>query len=169
MRLLLTIKVFFLLTIHLYGQETARFTSDVSSIENITSAILESISGGTGEKRDWARFRNLFWPTAQLNAIFHKGDSTWIKINAVEEFISLAGTWYEDNGFREYEYKKKIERFGNIAHVFQSYGASLNDGQEIERGMNSYQLAYINDRWWIVNLLWESETAINKLSEDFLK
>ncbi len=154
---------------HLYGQNTSKFAGDISSIENITTALLQTISGDSTAKRDWVRLRNLFWPTAQLNAIFHKGDSAWIKINTIDEFVSLAGKWYEDNGFREFEYKKKIERFGNIAHVFQSYGASLADGKEIERGINSYQLAYINDRWWIVNLLWDSETAKNKLTKDFLK
>lgn len=142
---------------------------DVSSIENITTAALESISGDKGEKRDWKRFRKLFWPTAQLNAIFHKGDSTWLKINTIDEFVSLAGTWYEDNGFKEYKFKNKIEKFGDLAHVFQSYGASLADGKEIERGVNSFQLAFVDNRWWIVNLIWDSETDKHKLTKGFLK
>ena len=141
----------------------------MSSIENITTALLESISGVKGEKRDWERFSALFWPTAQLNAIVHKGDSTWIRIHSVDDFVSSAGTWYEDNGFKEYELGSKIEQFGHIANVFQSYGAALSDGKEIQRGVNSYQLAYINNRWWIINLLWDSETEKSKLTEDLLR
>lgn len=144
-------------------------TSDVSSVDNITAAVLESISGAKGQKRDWKRFKNLFWPTAQLNAVFHKDDSTWMTINTIDRFISLAGTWYEDNGFKEYKFKHKVETFGNIAHVFQSYGAALEDGVEIERGINSFQLAYIDNRWWVVNLIWDSETEKNMLGPDFLK
>lgn len=142
---------------------------DVLSIEGITIAALESISGDKGEKRNWQRFRKLFWPTAQLNAIFHKGDSTWLKVNTIEEFILLAGTWYEDNGFKEYKFKNKIDTFGDLAHVFQSYGASLADGKEIERGINSFQLAFVDNRWWIVNLIWDSETGKHKLPKGFLK
>jgi hypothetical protein len=152
-----------------YGQETKHYNMDVVSIESITEALLESISGDKGEKRDWMRFRNLFWPTAQLNAIFHKADSSWLKINTLDEFILLAGTWYEDNGFKEYKFKTKIDQFGNIAQVFQSYGAALAGGKEIERGMNSYQLAFINNRWWIVNLIWDSENERNKLPMEHLK
>lgn len=72
---------------HLYGQNTSKFAGDISSIENITTALLQTISGDSTAKRDWVRLRNLFWPTAQLNAIFHKGDSAWIKINTIDEFV----------------------------------------------------------------------------------
>jgi hypothetical protein len=158
-----------LLTFTLLSGQNPTTDGDVSSIEGITTATLQSISGDKGEKRDWKRFRKLFWPTAQLNAIFHKGDSTWLKINTIDEFVSLAGTWYEDNGFREYKFKNKTETFGDLAHVFQPYGASLEDGKEIERGVNSFQLAFVNNRWWIVNLIWDSETDKHKLTKDFLR
>ena len=164
-----TIAILTFLTLTQLSGQSITTDKDVLTIESITSAILESISGGKGEKRDWERFRKLFWPTAQLNGIFHRGDSTWLKVNTIDEFISLAGTWYEDNGFKEYKYKTRIEKFGSIAHVFQSYGASLADGKEIERGVNSFQLAFINDRWWIVNLIWDSETDKHKLPKSFLK
>jgi hypothetical protein len=158
-----------ILTVTRLNGQNPTVDKDVSSIDGITTAILESISGDKDEKRDWKRFRKLFWPTAQLNAIFHKGDSTWLKVNTIDEFVSLAGTWYEDNGFKEYKFKNKTEIFGDIAHVFQSYGASLADGKEIERGVNSFQLAFVDKRWWIVNLIWDSETDKHKLPKDFLK
>jgi hypothetical protein len=168
-RLLFITSLHLFLATHLHGQEAGRSDDDVSSIENITTAILQSISGDAGEKRNWNRFRNLFHPLAQISAIFHKGDSAWIKIHTINEFISHAGTWYEENGFREYKYKSKVEEFGNIAQVFQSYGAALADGKEIERGINSYQLAFIDNRWWIISLMWDSETAKQKLTRDLLE
>jgi hypothetical protein len=168
MKIILTIIILFSFVLQLCAQKNSSAEKDVSSIDGITSAILESISGKKNEKRDWIRFRNLFWPTAQLNAVFHKGDSSWLKINTIDEFISLAGTWYEDNGFKEYKFKNKIDQFGNIAQVFQSYGATLADGKEIERGVNSYQLAFINNRWWIINVVWDSETDKNKIPKHFL-
>jgi len=146
-----------------------KYDKDVESKENIVNAILESISGDKGVKRDWDRFRNLFLPTAQLNAVFHRKDSSFVRISTVREFIDKAGTWYVDNGFHEYALKNKIDSFGNIAHVFQSYGAKLADGKEIERGINSFQLVYNNSRWWIVNLIWEGETETVKLPRKYLK
>lgn len=153
----------------LFCQDKKKYAEDVSSISNISEAILNSISGPKGEKRDWTRFRNLFLPTAQLTAVFHNQDSSWIQINSLDKFIQLAGSWYEENGFREYSFKTKVEKFGNIAHVFQSYGVSLDDGKEIERGMNSFQLAFHQNRWWIVNVIWDSETKQHPLSKDYLK
>lgn len=168
MKTILAMQLLLGLATQLYGQSVAGSDQDVSSIENITTSILESISGPVDEKRNWARFRNLFHPSAQINAVFHKEDSVWLKVHTIDEFISLAGGWYEENGFREYKYKHKVDEFGNIAHVFQSYGASLADGKEIERGINSYQLAFIGNRWWIISLLWDSETSKNKLSGELL-
>lgn len=145
-----------------------RYAADVETPENIVTAVLESISGDKGEERDWARFRNLFLPTAQLNAVFHRNDSSWVKINTISEFIDKAGTWYIDNGFHEYAYKNKVDVFGNIAHVFQSYGASIANEGEIERGINSFQLVYDKGRWWIVNLIWDSETETVKIPDQYL-
>lgn len=139
-----------------FSQSNNEYEKDVSSIENITEAMLASISGEKGQKRDWRRFENLFLPTAQLNAIFNKGDSSWLKVNTLEHFIDKAGTWYEDNGFREYAISNKVEKFGNIAHVFQTYGAEYQGGKET--GVNSIQLAYDKGRWWIVNVIWDSES-----------
>jgi hypothetical protein len=166
---ILIISTLAILTVARLSGQNPTADKDVLSIESITTATLKYISGGKGEKRDWKRFRNLFLPTAQLNAIFHKGDSTWLKVNTIDEFVLLAGTWYEDNGFKEYKFKNRIEKFGNLAHVFQSYGASLTDGIEIERGVNSFQLAFVDNRWWIVNLIWDSETDKHKLPKGFLK
>lgn len=141
----------------------------MSSIENIVGAVLESISGEKDIARDWDRFRNLFLPTAQINAVFYKSDSAWMKTHTVDEFVQMAGTWYEDNGFEEYLYKNEIDTFRNIANVFQSYGAKLQGGPEIERGINSFQLVYLQDRWWIVNLIWDSENEQYRIPATYLE
>jgi len=168
-------KIFFMVSllfapIFLLGQNChERYTKDVESPEKIVQAVLESISGDKGVERDWDRFRNLFLPSAQLNAVFHRNDSSWVKINTISEFIDKAGTWYIDNGFHEYAIKNQVDAFGNMAHVFQSYGAKIAGGGEIERGINSFQLVYDDGRWWIVNLIWDRETETVKIPEKYLK
>lgn len=164
-----------LLTITIFGSDLKsqennnKYSNDVNSVENIVTGVLESISGNKDEERDWNRFRNLFLPTAQINAVFYKNDSAWVKIHTIKEFVEVAGTWYEENGFKEYVYKNQIDTFGNIANVFQSYGAKLADGIEIERGINSFQLVFVENRWWIVNLIWDSETEKNKITSKYLE
>ena len=170
LRTLSILVIFFMLSGNLKSQEKEKiYSNDVTSVENIVTAVLESISGDKGVERDWKRFRNLFLPTAQINAVFHKNDGPWIKIHTINKFVDIAGTWYVDNGFREYTYKNQIDTFGNIAHVFQSYGAKLADGVEIERGINSFQLVYVKERWWVVNLIWDSETEQNKIPKKYLE
>ncbi|MGD1839987.1 MAG: hypothetical protein ACFB0B_03700 [Thermonemataceae bacterium] len=150
-------------------QKEQQYANDVTSVENIVTAVLASISGEKGVERDWTRFRNLFLPTAQLNAVSYKNNSTSVKVYTVNEFIEAAGTWYEDNGFKEYAYKNQIDTFGNIANVFQSYGIKLADGIEVRRGINSFQLVYMQNRWWITNLIWDNETEKNKIPKQYLE
>ena len=169
MKAYFVISLIFIPSLIMAQKGNKQYLKDVESPESIVNAILESISGDKGVKRDWDRFRYLFLPTAQLNAVFHKNDSSFVKVNTIDEFIDKAGTWYFDNGFHEYAYKNQVDTFGNIAHVFQSYGAKLSDGIEIERGINSFQLVYENNRWWIVNLIWDSETETVKIPEKYLK
>jgi len=169
-KVLISLLVMIGLNRHLPAQEKQMlYAKDVQSIESTVSAVLETISGEKGEKRDWVRFRHLFVPTAQLNAVFHRADSSYLRVNTLDVFIEKAGTWYEDNGFYEYAYKNKIDRFGNIAHVFQSYGAKLEGGEEMERGINSFQLVYDQGRWWVVNLIWDSETEQNQIPNEYLE
>jgi hypothetical protein len=44
----------------LFSQSKNQYDQYVSSISTISEAILQSLSGKKGEKRDWERFRNLF-------------------------------------------------------------------------------------------------------------
>jgi len=37
-----------------------------------------------------------------------------------------------DNGFKEYQIHNGIEKFGDLAHVFKSHGASFAAGNDIE-------------------------------------
>jgi len=36
-----------------------------------------------------------------------------------------------------------------------------------EKGMNSFQLSFHDNRWWILNMLWTMETKSNPLPEKF--
>jgi hypothetical protein len=89
----------------------------------------------------------------------------------VEEYITFASKYFETNSFFEREIGRKVERFGNMAQVFSTYESvhNLLDPVPFKRGINSIQLFYDGDRWWIVSILWDEERVNNPILEKYLE
>ena len=58
-----------------------------------------------------------------------------------------------------------------MAHVFSTYEAykSASDQKPFMRGINSIQLIFDGNRWWIVNIYWTGETKENPIPKKYLK
>jgi len=57
-----------------------------------------------------------------------------------------------------------VQRFGNIAQVFTSYASSTAPkARPFQRGINSMQLMFDGQRWWVLSILWDTERPGNKL------
>jgi len=57
--------------------------------------------------------------------------------------------------FLEIGYHTQVDQYGNIANVMSSYKKYL-DGQLIPQfGINSIQMVYNADRWWITGIAWD--------------
>lgn len=70
-------------------------------------------------------------------------------------------------GFFEREINRVTRRFGNIAHVFSTYDyRATEDGPVQGRGVNSIQLFWDGDRWWIANATWDEERPDNPIPPD---
>ena len=134
---------------------------DVSSPEAIVAAIYDVISGPAGQKRNWDRMRTLFAPDARMIPTGKRptGESTR-RVLTVEEYITGSGPRLEKDGFFEMEIGKKTEQYGNIVHVFSTYESkrTLKDEKPFMRGINSIQLWYDGKRWWVITILWQSES-----------
>ena len=134
---------------------------DVSSPVAIVAAVYDVISGPAGKKRNWDRMRTLFVPDARMipTAKRPSGESTR-RVLTVEEYIANSGPFLEKDGFFEMEIGKKTEQFGNIVHVFSTYESkrTLTDEKPFMRGINSFQLWYDGKRWWVITILWQSES-----------
>ncbi len=143
--------------------------SDTQSIDGVVKALYDVISGPQG-KRDWNRLRNLCLQNAQFNMVIRdeKGNPHY-RYGTVETYIKTVSPVFERSPFYEKEIGRTVERFGEIAHVFSAYETKLNpSGDPIERGMNSIQLTYTKGRWWIVNIIWTSESKKYPLPEKYL-
>lgn len=145
--------------------------ADVSSVNAIIAALYDVISGDAGVKRNWDRMRTLFVPEARMTATGQRPDGTRVKRSmSVEDYINNSGPYLEKNGFFEVEIGRAQHEYGNIVQVFSSYASrqKQSDANPFMRGINSIQLWNDGNRWWIISILWESETKNNPIPQQFL-
>jgi hypothetical protein len=146
--------------------------ADVSTIDAIVAALYDVISGPRGQARDWNRMRSLFLPDARLipsrtDRNTHRSDAV---ILSLEDYILRAGPRMTSEGFFERGIHNQIEQFGNIAHVWSTYESrhAAGDAKPIDRGINSIQLLKSGGRYYIVQVLWDSETPTTPIPSQYL-
>lgn len=139
--------------------------ADVASVDAIMRAVYDVISGPAGQRRDWNRMRSLFTANARL---MPKGGSG-LRSGSVEDYIAGSGPLLEERGFIEGEIARRVEQYGDIAHVFSTYEARQStDGPVIMRGINSFQLVRHAGRWWVVSIMWQAETPQTPIPPTYL-
>jgi hypothetical protein len=134
--------------------------ADVSSVDAIVAAVYDVISGPAGEARDWDRWRSLFIPEARLIAVGPDGEGGVRRtVMSPEDYVQRAGQNLEESGFFEDEINRVQEEFGPVVHLFSTYQSrrTLDDPEPFARGINSFQLQFDGDRWWVVTVFWTSE------------
>jgi hypothetical protein len=142
---------------------------DVSSLERIVLADYESISGGVGVPRQWARDFALYDPHARFFLVEKDAKTGELKISAptFQEFTDGMDASLVKDGSIERELAHKVYRYGNVATVFSSYEIKLSStGEIVGRGVNIYQVYYARKRWWISSVSWDAEHAINEIPEE---
>lgn len=133
---------------------------DVESLEAVVASAYDVISGPASEERNWDRLRSLFLPEGRLIRTSRTEGNAAYSVQTVEEFIEWADATIssQEEGLWEQEIHAETERFGDIAHVFSSYELYVSqEGDPLARGINSFQLWYDGDRWWIVDIFWHDE------------
>ena len=144
--------------------------SEVGSIEGITDALYDVISGPAGQ-RNWQRLKALCKPTAQFNALVptQEGDKIYQSLS-LGEYIGQADPFFLESGFYETETGRVIEEFNGIAQVFSSYETRTEvNGEPFTKGINSIQMVHDEGRWWIVNILWGTATDDYEIPKKYLK
>ncbi len=149
---------------------------DVKSIDAITAAVYDTISGPAGKARDWDRFRSLFVPDARLMPVrLPRPDGTGPQHNdiapyTVEDYIARSAPAMLTQGFAERGVANRVEAFGNIAHVWSTYESrhDFKEEKPFARGINSITLIKDGDRYWVVQILWDSERPGTPIPEKYL-
>jgi hypothetical protein len=144
--------------------------ADVSSMDAIIGALYDSISFPDGRKPNMDRLRSLFTPRAPFIRIMQDGVDRMDLESFTASFQERIDTGALKS-FYETEIFRKTHAFGNMAQVFSSYKKRMNseDPEVYTRGINSIQLYYDGQRWWMGSILWEDERSDNPIPEDYLK
>jgi hypothetical protein len=79
----------------------------------------------------------------------------------IDGYIARVEPLFAEQGFYEKEVARRIEQFGQIAHVWSTYESRHDPGdpEPFMRGINSIQLFYDGTHWWIVSVYWQHESA----------
>ena len=159
----------------IFEMETSKANPvDVASIDAIVTAAYEVISGPAGKKRDWDRERSLFLSGARLIPTAVEAGRNDVDLAPqmldVEGYIERVEPLIEKKGFYEKEIARRVEQFGQIAHVWSTYESrhDPSDPEPFMRGINSFQLFNDRKRWWIVSIYWQHESAQHPLPEQYL-
>jgi hypothetical protein len=150
---------------------------DVNSVGAILDAVYSVISGPKGQPRDWDRMRSLFIPDARLiparviqppqGATNSHADAI---ILTIDGYIARSSANMTSNGFFERSVHNEVQQFGNIVQVWSTYESrhSTEDATPFARGINSFQILKDGDRYWVVNIFWDSERPDNPIPAQYL-
>ena len=151
--------------------EPAPAAPDLSTPNGVVQTLYDVISGPAGKERNPEQFRELFHESAKMVSVGGLRDGkTRYNVLTIEDYIERSFPFLERNGFFESEVKNVTERYGNVAHVFSTYESRRKeeDGKPFARGINSIQLMNDGERWWIMSIVWQSETASTPLPAKYL-
>ena len=143
-----------------------KYAEDVKSVDTIMDAYYDVVSGASNDPWQFERDNYLHSPNVLITRLDANGNAD---SHALEvEYIPMGLAPRED--FYEKELKRKMTHYGNMAQVWSAFEIRTNpDVASNVRGLNSIQLHFENDRWYIDSWTAEMESDKNALVTDFLK
>lgn len=157
----------FILCNSIFGQTTdEKYAKDVQSKDAIIMAYYDVVSGSSKDPWQFERDRYIHSKNAVITRLDENGKAESHGLEG--EYVPLALAPKED--FYEKELKRTVSHFGNLAQVWSAF--EIRTDQETAtnlRGLNSIQLHYENNRWFIDSWTCEMENAKNNLVATFLK
>jgi hypothetical protein len=133
--------------------------TDEDAIGTVVDEMYAMISGPAGP-RDWSRQDNCFLPEARQVRTWVDEQGRPQKLSmTLDEYREKVTPLFAENAFYEVETSRRIDRFGNMAHVWSGYEArrSPDDQDPERRGINSIQLFnHAEHGWRIIHMIWDN-------------
>ena len=122
------------------------YAGDTESIDDIVNAYYDVVSGPEGFVYDEDRDTKMHADGALITKFFPDGMFQRHDLSTEQSMISVP---YEQPFF-EFEVNRRVERYGNIAHVWSEFEMRISaEAEPFDRGFNSISLYFKDDRWWI--------------------
>jgi hypothetical protein len=133
--------------------------------KDVPAAIDAAITGPADKDR--ACMKALLLPEARLIVVsLGKDGAPSYTILTLDDWIGRVKARGHDL-LEEKQLKFKIERYGNIAHLWSTY-ALKSDGKQVARGINSIQAMKAADGWRVMGIMWQAESAAAPLPQEYL-
>ena len=151
----------------IFGQTiNEKYAEDVLSIDAIITAYYDVVSGSSEDPWQYERDRYIHSKNAVITRLDENGKAVSHTLEA--EYIPLALAPKEN--FYEKELKRTVAHFGNLAQVWSAFEIRTDPSTATtKRGLNSIQLHYEGNRWFIDSWTCEMETSKSSFLGDFLK
>ena len=133
--------------------------------DGIPAAIDAAITGPADKDR--ACMKALLIPEARLMFVSLGTDGApTYRIETLDDWIARVKARGHAM-LEEKQLKFRIERFGNIAHLWSSYTLQ-SDGKQVARGINSIQAIKEAGGWRVTGILVQAESATAPLPKEYL-
>ncbi|TLY97476.1 MAG: hypothetical protein E6K36_19760 [Gammaproteobacteria bacterium] len=109
----------------------------------------------------------LLIPEARLMFVLPGTDGApTYRIETLDDWIARVKTRGHTQ-LEEKQLKFRIERYGNIAHLWSSYTLQ-SDGKQVARGINSIQAIKGAGGWRVTSIMVQAESATAPLPKEYL-
>jgi hypothetical protein len=136
-----------------------------SEPEDITAALDAAISGPANKDR--ACMKALLTPEARLMFVsLGAGGAPSHRLETLDDWIARIKARGHAM-LEEKQLKCRIERYGNIAHLWSSYTLQ-SDGKQVARGINSIQAIKEAGGWRVAGIMVQAESITAPLPKEYL-
>lgn len=146
--------------------------ADVDTAEHTVRAFFRAISAPAGGKLNRDRLRSLFVPGGRIVAGVapRAGRPADVILLTPDEYADRSDAATARNGFYDRDIANRIEGFGVMTHVYAAYESRshLDDPKPMARGIKSFELLNGTNRWYIVQMYWDSERPDNMIPKSYL-
>jgi hypothetical protein len=139
--------------------------------EAMVASVYDAVSSPSGSAPDWGVVRSYFDPDAVVVLRASREESKKFDVDGfIQDFVDFYGRIEDQNrGFGETVVSSKCLEYGNIAHCYVVYEASIQGSERPpQRGLDSWHLMKRDGRWWVVSVVNDSEPGAGPIPDEVL-
>ena len=134
----------------------------LGTAEGVVAHLYDLVTFEAGQSPDWDQVRSLFLEQAVIVLRTSRSATTVFSVDGfVNDFVSfIERANVQETGFTERVLRTRPTVFGDMAHVWVLYAASIpGSPRPPQQGVDSFSLIKQDGRWWIAAVTNEIPTA----------